>query len=194
MFTECFEKHASVSLKLLTSKHYQVAKLTCLPFFFIVLYPCFLIYFSEALLMQARCFSVSLTEILLRMCQWRGGRKYNKKNETKGECVIMKSVCFKFERICNLTHFFFFLSAVGDGMGWQWFNNSNTFDFFTLTLMFPLLPMVTFKHTIFHSESRYRNMRRALCTEHRQSWTDTECCHKGCSGFTAGDIFYTARS
>lgn len=123
----------------------------------------------------------------------RRKKVWEKEWKTKGECVIMESACFKFKRICNLTHFLF-LSAVGDGTGWQWFNSSNTFDFFTLTLMFPLLPMVTFKHTIFHSESHYRNMRRALCTEHRQSWTETQCCHKGCSGFTAGDHIYPARS
>lgn len=35
-------------------------------------------------------------------------------------------------------------------------------SFLTLTLMFPVLPMATLKHTIFHSESRFRSVWRAL--------------------------------
>lgn len=35
-------------------------------------------------------------------------------------------------------------------------------SFLTRTLMFPLLPMVTLKHTIFHIESCFRNVWRAL--------------------------------
>lgn len=35
-------------------------------------------------------------------------------------------------------------------------------SFLTLTLMFPVLPMVTLKHTIFHSESCFRSVWRAL--------------------------------
>lgn len=79
-----------------------------LPCFLLILYPCFLIYFSEAPLTLPRCVSVSLTENVVRMCQeeWRRGRKRTR-GKNKRQSVIMTSVCFTFKRIYNLTHFNF---------------------------------------------------------------------------------------
>lgn len=170
-FTERSEKHTWVTLKLLTSKHDQVAKLTSLPFLLVILYPCFLIYFSEAPLTLPRCVSVSLTENVVRMCQERrrGRKRTRKRRKDKRKSVIMTSVCFTFNIICNLTHFSFNSSGWRHGMAViqkqhrKAIHPTLVLCFFTLTLMFPLLPMVTFKHTIFHVESCYRNVWRALC-------------------------------
>lgn len=86
-FRERSEKHTLVTLKLLTSEQAHAAKLTSLPFFLVILYPCFLIYFSEAPLTVPRCVSVSLTEKMWWECvksEKEGERKREKEGDTKG--------------------------------------------------------------------------------------------------------------
>ena len=172
------EQHTWVTLKLLTSQHDQVAKLTPLPFFLVILYPCFLIYFSEAQpLTPPRCVSVSSMENVVRTCQeWRRGwKRTTERRKDKRESVIMTSVCCALHLKEYAIWHTFLSTAVGDDTVWQWFNSSTVkkctiaihpslvLCFLTPTLMFPVLPMVAFKHTIFHLESRYRNAWWALC-------------------------------
>ena len=64
--------------------------------------------------------------------------------------------------------------------------------FFTPTLMFRLLPMVTFNIQYFTLSLAIETCGELGATVHRQSWADTQCRLKGCGGFTAGRHFYTA--
>lgn len=174
---------------------------TSLPCFLLILYPCFLIYFSEAPLTLPRCVSVSLTENVVRMCQeeWRRGRRRTR-GKNKRQSVIMTSVRFTLKRIYNLTHFNFNCRECRHNMAAiqqrhsQKVPNSNTSSpaFFTSTLMFRLLPMVTFNIQYFTLSFAIETCGELCAMVHRQSGADTQCRLKGCGGFTAGRHFYTA--
>ena len=135
------------------------------------------------------------------MCQeeWRRGRTRTR-GKNKRQSVIMTSVCFTFKRIYNLTHFNFNCRGCRHNMAAiqqqhsQKVRSSNTSSsaFFTPTLMFRLLPMVTFNIQYFTLSLAIETCGELGATVHRQSWADTQCRLKGCGGFTAGRHFYTA--
>lgn len=78
-----------------------------LPFLLVILYPCFLIYFSEAPLTLPRCVSVSLAEKCGENVSRSEEEKGERNQEDKRESVILTSACFTFKRIFNLTQFSF---------------------------------------------------------------------------------------
>lgn len=189
-FTEPSEKHTSVTLKLF--KHDEVAKLTSLPFILghvVSLFPD--LFFLRLRLTLPRCLSISLIENVVRMCQeWRRGRKKKRKKES----VIMTSVCFTHLNKYTIWHTSL---SVGDDTVWQWFNSSTVRKYriairptLALCCCFLCFPW-------WHLTIQYFTLSLAIetCGElcamvHRQSRTDTQCCLKGCSVFTAGTLLH----